>query len=135
MVIVVYHKNLTEKFRLNKVKAFQVAQGATALCWTACDNRTFFYALEEGELLAIREDDTVPITVVSRNDLQQLKVGHWEFVQYDYNPDIGNWHCSECRYIAVECAEEKYGGPKYNYCPKCGAKMESEEAKDDPENL
>ena len=133
MEIVVYHKNLTEKFGLRKVKAFQVAQGATALCWTACDNRTFFYALEEGELLAIREDDTVPITVVGRKDLQQLKVGHWEYVQYDYNPDIGNWHCSECRYIVTACSD-KSSIPSYNYCPICGAKMESEEKTDGNED-
>jgi len=55
----------------------------------------------------------------------QLKTGHWEYVQYDYNPNIGNWHCSECRNIVIECADKnKDGGiPTYSYCPKCGVKM------------
>ena len=55
----------------------------------------------------------------------QPKTGHWEYVQYDYNPNIGNWHCSECRNIVIECADKnKDGGiPTYSYCPKCGVKM------------
>ena len=64
---------------------------------------------------------------------QESKTGHWEWVQYDYNPKLGNWHCSECRSIAVKCVDknEKGGIPLYKYCPNCGAKMvkpqESEE--------
>ena len=51
--------------------------------------------------------------------------GHWEWVQYDYNPKFGNWHCSECRCVVLECVDkEKKGGiPLYKYCPQCGAKM------------
>ena len=45
------------------------------------------------------------------------KVGHWEYVQYDYNPDLGNWHCSECRCI---CTEMHSIEDAYNYCPNCG---------------
>ena len=57
------------------------------------------------------------------------KTGHWEWVQYDYNPKLGNWHCSECRCIVVECVdkEEKGGIPLYKYCPQCGAKMQEAE--------
>lgn len=57
------------------------------------------------------------------------RTGRWEWVQYDYNPKIGNWHCSECRCIVVMCVnkEEEGGIPLYKYCPYCGAKMESEE--------
>lgn len=53
------------------------------------------------------------------------KTGHWEWVQYDYNPKLGNWHCSECRCVVVECVDknEKGGIPLYKYCPNCGAKM------------
>jgi hypothetical protein len=64
---------------------------------------------------------------------QEPKTGHWEWVQYDYNPKIGNWHCSECRCVVVEGVgkKEKGGIPFYKYCPQCGARMvepqESEE--------
>ncbi len=48
--------------------------------------------------------------------------GEWEYVQYDSNPNIGNWHCSECRHIPLV-----FGGysqkPYYNFCPNCGADM------------
>ena len=59
---------------------------------------------------------------------QEPKTGHWEYVQYDYNPKFGNWHCSECRCIVVECVDknEKGGIPLYKYCPQCGAKMEEQ---------
>ena len=52
------------------------------------------------------------------------KMGRWEYVQYDNNPNIGNWHCSECRGI---CTEMHSIEDAYNYCPNCGAKMEVEE--------
>ena len=52
---------------------------------------------------------------------QEPKTGHWEWVQYDSNPNIGNWHCSECREtFPVDCS-------KWNYCPNCGADMRGEE--------
>ena len=60
---------------------------------------------------------------------QEPKIGHWEWVQYNYNPQLGNWHCSECKCVVVECVgkEEKGGIPLYKYCPQCGAKMEVSE--------
>ncbi len=59
----------------------------------------------------------------------QPKTGHWEYVQYDYNPKLGNWHCSECRNIVMECVNknDKGGIPIYKYCPNCGAKMAESE--------
>ena len=54
----------------------------------------------------------------------QPKIGHWEYVQYDSDPNIGNWHCSECRGI---CTEMHSIEDAYNYCPNCGAKMEGKE--------
>ena len=42
------------------------------------------------------------------------KVGQWEWNQYDGNPKIGNWHCSQCHGI---------GKSYYDYCPYCKAKM------------
>jgi hypothetical protein len=53
----------------------------------------------------------------------QPKTGHWEYVQYDYNPNLGNWHCSECRGI---CTEMHSIEDAYNYCPNCGADMRGE---------
>ena len=57
------------------------------------------------------------------------KVGHWEWVQYDSNPNIGNWHCSECRSIVIEyVSKEKKGDiPLYKYCPQCGCKIQEVE--------
>ena len=54
----------------------------------------------------------------------QPKMGHWEWVQYDSNPNIGNWHCSECRTIIPHMPEETDNTPIYKWCPYCGAKME-----------
>lgn len=51
----------------------------------------------------------------------ERKPGKWEYVQYDGNPKIGNWHCSECRLIVNFGFE---GTPYYHYCPGCGVKME-----------
>ena len=51
----------------------------------------------------------------------ERKPGKWEYVQYDGNPKIENWHCSNCRLI-VNLGFE--GTPYYHYCPGCGAKME-----------
>lgn len=53
------------------------------------------------------------------------KVAHWEYVQYDGNPNIGNWHCSKCRaivnYKPTYNWEKK---PYHKFCPNCGRKME-----------
>lgn len=75
-----------------------------------------------GQEVSIYFKDTMMIKGV----VQEPKTGHWEWVQYDYNPKLGNWHCSECRCIVVECVNknEKGGIPIYKYCPQCGAKME-----------
>ena len=66
---------------------------------------------------------------------QEPKTGHWEWVQYDYNPKIGNWHCSECRCIVVECVgkEEEGGIPLYKYCPQCGVKIVEPKESEDKE--
>ena len=55
----------------------------------------------------------------------QPKAGHWEWVQYDSNPNIGNWHCSECRCVVIECGDKKSKSdiPLYKYCPQCGCRI------------
>ena len=56
------------------------------------------------------------------------KTGHWEYVQYDGNPRIGNWHCSKCGRIVFLLKSQKFGeNPLYDYCPWCGTKMEEGE--------
>jgi hypothetical protein len=58
----------------------------------------------------------------------QLKTGHWEWVQYDSNPNIGNWHCSECgRIVFLLRSQKSDGSPLYDYCPWCGARMAESE--------
>ena len=53
------------------------------------------------------------------------KTGRWKWNQYDYNPNLGNWHCSECGSIAIECVPKKgpSGVPLYKYCPQCGCRL------------
>lgn len=60
---------------------------------------------------------------------QEQKIGHWEWVQYDYNPKLGNWNCSECHCVVLECADKEAEGgiPLYKYCPQCGAKMKGDD--------
>lgn len=55
--------------------------------------------------------------------IPKAKAGRWEWVQYDANPEIGNFHCSECRYIP---ASFNMSAQKLNFCPNCGARMEVE---------
>ena len=59
---------------------------------------------------------------------QEPKTGHWEYVQYDYNPRFGNWHCSECRTIIPHMPEETDNTPIYKWCPMCGADMREGES-------
>ena len=55
------------------------------------------------------------------------RTGHWEYMQYDSRPNIGNWHCSECGRVVFLLKSQKSGEtPLYDYCPWCGARMESE---------
>ena len=61
---------------------------------------------------------------VVRHDIRSK--GKWEFVQYDGNPNIGNWHCSLCRHIIFQ----KFKSTA-NYCPNCGALMTNGEEYND----
>ena len=89
-------------------------------------------ALEKIHWLGLDNDTTIKcdlaIRALSPVNTQEPTTGHWEWVQYDYNPQLGNWYCSECKCVVVECVDknEKGGIPLYKYCPQCGAKIESE---------
>lgn len=50
----------------------------------------------------------------------QPKTGHWILTIEDWN----KWTCSECKYTKRTDVHVRLG---YDYCPKCGAKMEVEE--------
>ena len=49
------------------------------------------------------------------------RYGKWEYVQYDGNPEIGNWYCSECKFIP--CSQMQKEIKEYDFCPKCGCDM------------
>lgn len=50
------------------------------------------------------------------------KMGRWEYNQYDGNPNIGNWHCSECnRIIDYKPLYKWEKGTEFRYCPYCGS--------------
>ena len=66
--------------------------------------------------------DAVKNGVSYSDDYINRPKGKWEFVQYDGNPNIGNWHCSLCRHIIFQ----KFKSTA-NYCPYCGADMRGEE--------
>lgn len=54
----------------------------------------------------------------------QQKMGHWIEERNDYG-EIQGWHCSECYEdtgFTTNC--------KWDFCPSCGAKMESETKQD-----
>ena len=54
----------------------------------------------------------------------EQKTGKWEWVQYDSNHEIGDWHCSECGFMPASFNLAK---KHLNYCPNCGARMVGEE--------
>lgn len=79
---------------------------------------------ENGNLIPLGSIDSLP-------SVSKEKTGRWEWVQYDSNPNIGNWHCSECNRIvrgAITAASPVYS---YKYCPNCGARMVVDEPVDE----
>lgn len=50
----------------------------------------------------------------------QPKTGHWKWLQYDSNPEIGNYHCSECDFIP---ASFNLANKHLKYCPNCVTRM------------
>lgn len=77
------------------------------------------------------DDETIKHIVENIKNLSSVtpaeKVGRWEWIQHDGNPNIGNWHCSECNRIvcgAITAVNPVYS---YKYCPEYGAKMQEVE--------
>ena len=67
--------------------------------------------------LEVLEDFKVAIKALE----QESKTGKWKVIEVLH----GEWEGTK-RYACDKCGE-KVGVFKSNYCPKCGAKMESEE--------
>lgn len=88
------------------------------------------YRIDDSATLSTRDVVNVEDVEDTSTIIEADKTGHWEYVQYDYNPRLGNWHCSECRCVIVACVDknDKGGIPLYKYCPNCGAKMEEGDA-------
>jgi rubrerythrin len=90
--------------------------------WLKTAIHNFYYGLKH---TPTEEDIQAYIDVAP--SISTEKTGRWKWVQYDRNPNIGNWHCSECNRIVsgtITAASPVYS---YKYCPNCGAKMGVEE--------
>ena len=55
--------------------------------------------------------DEQPTVNISNNNC-----GVWDYIDYDSNPKIGNYHCSVCRSISILNRKEKF-------CSNCGSQM------------
>lgn len=76
-----------------------------------------------GKELRFQSED-VMMEVYERMPFVEERKGKWIWVQYDSDPEIGNFHCSECRFIPASYNLAK----KYlNFCPNCGAYMRGDE--------
>lgn len=108
--VIKHYDRFCKKYKGNKVKLHSVTKDQSG----KYRDEYWYEVLKEGIYVKSLPPDT-----------PQPKTGYWEYVQYDYNSKLGNWHCSECRCVVVECVnkEEKGGIPLYKYCPQCGANM------------
>ena len=85
------------------------------------DENVFTRLFDNGVNTSLEDRKAIDQAVRNGKLYEERPKGKWEYNQYDGNPNIGNWHCSECKYI-------DYGGgynqkPHYNFCPTCGADM------------
>ena len=118
----------------NNIKALEQEPCDDAISRQAVLDIVDGYSESQSNVEDVTQDIISDILVLSPIK-QEPKIGHWEYVQYDYNPRLGNWHCSECRCVVIECVDknEKGGIPLYNYCPNCGAKMIEPQAESEVE--
>lgn len=56
--------------------------------------------------------------------LKKKKSGKWMWIPYEDNPEIGNWHCSQCFFMPAAFNLAK---KHLRFCPNCGADMRGEE--------
>ena len=77
------------------------------------------------ERASSKADAITALKMMNAADVVPVRHGEWEWVQYDANPEIGNFHCSECRFIP---AAFNMAAQHLNYCPECGARMDGDNA-------
>ena len=75
----------------------------------------YWYGIDASEIL----DRLVSVELPSAE-----RTGEWIWVQYDSNPELGNFHCSECNFIPA-CFN--LARKHLNFCPNCGCRMKGEE--------
>ena len=119
-------------FREEDAEAFKVAIDTLE----SKDDRGINIALKLNDEIYIKAfvDEIRKDIVICRNaggyfgtipsEIIKVRRGHLYYVQYDGNPNIGNYHCSECRHTVIEDISRKHVHVlDYVYCPYCGAKL------------
>lgn len=87
------------------------------------NNRGYYFnSIAEQEVNFAKVDYAID-RISEAPTIEERPQGEWEYTQYDSNPNIGNWHCSECKHIVFGGYSQK---PYYNFCPNCGANMRKE---------
>ena len=85
-------------------------------------------ALADSNLIPRYAENCKPITDIIIDSLTAadvVPVRHGWWIEY---PVAHYYKCSECRYtVPYKKATLVSGKRQYNYCPKCGAKMDEEE--------
>lgn len=91
-----------------------------------CMKKTFIGASDFAA--DIRVSAINAINQIPTADVQEVRHGKWFMVEYEY------FTCSECSnsyyngaYSSKEAKEMLANGNTYNYCPRCGARMDKEE--------
>ena len=86
------------------------------------DNEPIAYGTKLGLLSA-----KAFIKTTETADVQEVRHGHWITKDLDNFQKI-ECKCSECGYIGIS-NYDSYDDPyDFNYCPNCGAKMDSDES-------
>lgn len=80
--------------------------------------------LEDMSLDFTDEEQYEALTIATKALEQEPKTGYWKIVSDGYGDNAYICECSECKDTVWVY---KDADRKWNYCPNCGAKMESEE--------